>query len=281
MNDVNKEKMLDLLTAKATGRISEEEARQLKELEEMFSEFKDDHSFELAAAAIGLINLKTDEPLPAHLRNRILDDAEQYLVADAKDISEQKSSETEEYQKTLTFAPKRSIWQSLGWVFAAAACIALAVVIWNKPRVEYVQAPPPQITPTPTPNANEQRQQLLASSNDLVQKSWTDFDPKKPLNVRGDFVWSNSAQKGFARFQNMPVNDKSKETYQIWIFDETQKNPISAGVFDADQTGEIIIPMEAAIRVEKPTMIGITVEKPGGVMVSDLSKVMAVAKIET
>ena len=97
---------------------------------------------------------------------------------------------------------------------------------------------------------------LYLQTNDAVLSSWSDFDPKKPRNVEGDIVWSNSAQKGYLRFRNLPVNDKSKETYQLWIFDETQKNPISGGVFDANQAGEIIIPIDAAIKVEKPTMFG-------------------------
>jgi hypothetical protein len=153
-------------------------------------------------------------------------------------------------------------------------------ITYNRPKIEVAQ-PPQQATPTPTPSLVEQRLQFLASANDAAQQSWSDFDPKKPFNVEGDVAWSNAAQKGYMRFRNLPVNDKSKETYQVWIFDETQKNPISAGVFDVNEAGEIIVPMDAAIKVGKPTMVGITAEKPGGVMVSDLSKVMAVAKFST
>ncbi len=105
------------------------------------------------------------------------------------------------------------------------------------------------------------------------------MDPKKPRGVEGEVVWSNAQQKGFVRFRNLPVNDKTKETYQVWVFDASQKNPVSAGVFDVHQNGEVIVPMNAAIAIQKPTMIGITAEKPGGVMVSDLKNVMAVAKV--
>ena len=280
MNELEKEKMLDLLILKATGEITNEELEQLKKLEEVFPEFKDDISFEFAAAAISLVDLKPEDQMPAHLQSKILADAEKYFAPTEKETGNNSNGETEEFQKTFVFdQPKKSIWQSLGWLVAALACIALAVNIWityNRPK-EIVQNPPPQITPTPTPNLAEQRQQLIASGG-AAQKTWSDFDPKKPRNVEGDVVWSNTAQKGFVRFKNLPVNDKTKETYQIWIFDETQKNPVSGGVFDANEAGEIIIPMNAAIKVNKPVMVGITVEKPGGVMVSDLGKVMAVAK---
>ncbi len=43
MNELEQEKMLDLLILKATGEISKEESEQLKKLEETFPEFKDDH----------------------------------------------------------------------------------------------------------------------------------------------------------------------------------------------------------------------------------------------
>lgn len=284
MNDLDKEKMLDLLFAKATSGLSAEELEQLKTLEVVFPELKDDYSFELTAAAIGLINLKTDEPMPAHLHKKILADADKYIVLRKTKTSDVEFSENEKFQKTFAFEPKRSIWQSLGWLVAAAACIALAIVLWqtrNQPKTEYVQNPPQQITPTPTPNLAEQRQQLLASANDVVQRNWSDFDPKKPRNVQGDVVWSSTAQKGFIRFQNLPVNDKSKEAYQLWIFDESQKKPIDGGVFNANEAGEIIIPIDAKLEVKKPTMFAVTAEKPGGVVVSELGKVMAVAKIET
>ena len=281
MNDSDREKMLDLLFAKATTGLSAEESEQLRELEKAFPELKDDNSFELAAAAIGLINLKTDEPMPSHLRAKILDDADRFFVSGKEEAAE---SETEEFQKTFAFEPKRSIWQSLGWLVAAAACIALVIVLWlprNQPTIEEAEIVPQQVTPAPTPNLAEQRRALLASANDVVQRNWTEFNPKQPRNVQGDVVWSNSAQKGFIRFQNLPVNDKTKEAYQLWIFDETQKNPIDGGVFDADEAGEIVIPIDAKLEVKKPTMFAVTAEKPGGVVVSELGKVMAVAKIET
>lgn len=287
MNEVNKERMLDLLILKATGEITKEELEQLRKLEDTFPEFKDDTSYELATAAISLIDLKIEDQMPAHLQARILADADKYFGAAEKQTGTARNngSEQEEFQKTFAFEqPKRSIWQSLGWLVAAFACIALAVSLWttrNRLNENIADNPQQTVTPTPTqtPSLVEQRMQFMASANDAVVSSWSDFDPKKPRNVEGDVVWSNSAQKGYLRFKNLPVNDKSKETYQLWIFDETQKNPISGGVFDANQAGEIIIPIDAAIKVAKPTMFGITAEKPGGVMVSDLGKVMAVAKV--
>jgi anti-sigma-K factor RskA len=282
MNEQEKEKMLELLSDKAVFGLSDAEFAELAELEKNFPEFQDE-SFELAAATIGMMNLDTSEPMPAHLRTKIAADAEQYFAARKEVVSTaEPQAEKEEFQKTFAFEPKKSIWNWVGWAVAGFACVALAVNIWTtRLNVTDIAKNPP--TPTITPKIEltlaEQREQLLASATDAVQTTWGDFDPKKPKNVQGDVVWSNSTQKGFVRFRGLPVNDKSKETYQLWIFDDNQKQPIDAGIFDANEAGEIIIPIDAKLKVQKPKMFAVTAEKPGGVVVSPLEKVMAVAKI--
>jgi anti-sigma-K factor RskA len=289
MSEENKEKMLELLSDNAIFGLTEAELAELARFEKDFPELNDD-SLELAAASIGMLNLDTSEPMPAHLRTKIAADAEKYF-ASQKDVSavSETPAEKEELQKTFAFEPKRSIWQWLGWAVAAAACVVLAVNVYTtrrelseianntEQRIKELEKQIPPATPKLTPT--EERRQLLASSKDIVQSTWGDFDPKNPKNVRGDVVWSNSAQKGFVRLSNLPVNDKTKEQYQVWIFDENQKQPIDGGVFDANEAGEIIIPINAKLKVQKPIMFGVTAEKPGGVPVSDLKNVMAVAKV--
>lgn len=268
MNELESEKMLDLLIAKATCGLSEEETKLLRELEQTFPDLENDNSFELTAANISIANLETSEAMPAHLQAKILADADKHFV----------SAETEEFQKTFAFKPKRSVWQWLGWAFAAAACAVLAFNIWTtrlNPKVEKVYV---QITPTPTPPAKQQFEQLLAAA-DAVKTTMT--NPKDPSEVFGDVVWSDSAQKGFVRLRGVPVNDKTREQYQLWIVaaNQNEKTPVDGGVFDISETGEVIIPIDAKVKVEKPSAFAITAEKPGGVVVSKGEKVMAVAKL--
>ena len=290
MSEQEKEKMLELLSDNAVFGLSETELAELAELERNFPEFSDEsqeltQSLELSAAAIGMMNLDTSEPLPAHLRTKIASDAEKYFASRSNAeaaVSEPQTEKEEEFQKTFAFEPKRSIWQWLGWAIAAAACMVLAFNIYTTQQKLDEIARKAVPTPTATPiklTATQEREQLIASANDVVRSDWGDFNPKDPKNVQGDVVWSNSAQKGFVRFRNLPVNDKTKETYQLWIFDENQKQPIDGGVFDANEAGEIIIPIDAKLKVQKPKMFAVTAEKPGGVVVSPLKKVMAVAKV--
>jgi len=277
MNEQEKEKMLELLSDKAVFGLTETEIAELAELEKNFPELNDE-SFDRAAASISMINLDTSERMPAHLQSKITADAERYFAARQ---SESPVAE-EEFQKTFVFEPKRSIWQWLGWLVAALACIVLAVNIYTtqKKLDELAKATP---TPTATPKieltADQEREQLLASAKDAVKFNWSDFDPKNPKNIQGDVVWSNEKQKGFVHFSNLPANDKTQQTYQVWIFDKNQKNPVSGGTFDVDKNGEVFIPINTALKIQEPTMIGITAEKPGGVVVSDLKNVVAVAKV--
>lgn len=277
MNELEKEKMLDLLIAQATTGLSDEETKQLRELEKEFPELKNDDSFEAAAASFSIANLDTSEPLPANLQTEILADADKYFVSEKAESPE---AEGEEFQKTFVFErAKPSVWQWLGWAFAGLACVALAVNLWTArsyPKVETVYV---EKTPTPTPPANQQLEQLLASA-DVVKTALT--NPKNPNEVVGDVVWSDTAQKGFVRLRGVPVNDKAKEQYQLWIVAANQdaKTPIDGGVFDVNQSGEIIVPIDAKINVQKPAAFAVTAEKPGGVVVSSQGKVMAIGKVQ-
>jgi hypothetical protein len=277
MNELEKQKMLELLSDKAIFGLSEQELADFAEFEKNFPELNDD-SLESTAAKIGMINLDTSEQLPAHLRTKIIADADKYFASRKEFAAPEKP---EEFQKTFTFEPKSSILQWLGWAVAGLACVALAVTLWTtrqNPTDIAKNTPTPTITPKIELTAAQEREQLLASAKDAVQTNWSDFNPKEPKNVQGDVVWSNSLQKGFVRFRNLPTNDRNKETYQVWIFDKSQKNPVSGGTFDVNKDGEIIVPIDSALKIQEPTMVGVTAEKPGGVVVSDLKKVMAVAK---
>ncbi len=277
-----KEKMLELLSDKAVFGLTDAEFAELAKLEESFPELSDD-SFELAAASIGMLNLETKEPMPAHLQAKIAADAEQFFAShQAAVATSEPAAEKEEFQKVFAFEPQKSIWSWLGWAVAAAAGLILAVNIYTT-RIDPGNLAGGKPTPTSTPEIKltpaQEREQLLALAKDAVQSNWGDLDPTKPKNVQGDVVWSNSAQKGFVRFRNLPVNDKTKQTYQVWIFDKNQEKPVSGGTFDVNENGEVVVPIDSALKIKEPTMFGVTAEKPGGVVVSDLKNVMAVAKV--
>lgn len=75
----------------------------------------------------------------------------------------------------------------------------------------------------------------------------------------------------------------AKATYPCWICDQLQnpKTPLDGGIFDINSFGEVIMPINAKLKARNPKMFAITIEKPGGVVVSKAEKVAAPAKRET
>jgi len=293
MKNSEKERLLELLADKTIFGLSEKELMEFEKLKDNFPDWEEDISLELTAAMIGLSYLDTNDDLPANLRAKIFANAENFFSLN--DESRKTLNFNQQANKTIgslatsqsvgevaAVEPKSSAWQWLGWAFAAAACVALAVNLWltqfQKPT-EISKIPETIQTPTPELSIGQKREQLLASATDVVQIPLA--DPKNEKEILGDMVWSNSQQKGYARFRGLPANDIANETYQLWIVDETQnlKTPISGGVFDIKGIEETIVPINAQLIVKKPKMIAISKEKPGGVVVSEPDRIVAVAKI--
>lgn len=279
MNKDVQESLIDILTEKALFGL---DAAEMRSLESMLAEagINSDDSFDMAAAAVSLVDLNTDEPLPQHLYANIIASADQYFAANVADAA---PSAEPEYQKVLTFEPKRS-WSWLGWAFAGLAIVALAGNVWMT-RFTPIEVAGPGKPPATTPEKltpEQELAQLLASQASLTKASWGAGNMKDLKDIGGDVVWSDDKQTGFMRLRGLPVNDKSKETYQLWIFDKTQDKatPIDGGTFDVDKNGEVIIPIDAKLKAKGPELFAITVEKPGGVVVSKRDKIAALAKVE-
>ena len=286
MNELSKNRLLELLADQTIFGLVGEEFMELEQLKKQFPEWEKDLSFELTAAAIGLSSLEISEDIPTNLRTKIFASADEFfnqsdeLKQIVKSASQTEATADEAIQKTFEFKPQRPFWQWLGWAVAATACVALAINLWTtRPQNEIVQNPPPAQSPTPKLSAAQERAQLLSVASDAVKIPLA--DPKNTKEILGEMVWSNELQKGYARFSNLPANDIAKETYQLWIVDETQnpKTPVSGGVFDISAKGEVVIPIDPQLTIKKPAAIAVTVEKPGGVVVSGQEKVVAFAKI--
>ena len=282
MSQERQELLIDLLSAKAVYGLSEAEQAQLDALNEpgMADELL---SLEITAAAINITALSGGESMPAHLYSKIVDNADEYFPSAAKlpaePIVRQPSTATES-----NVASTGASWFGwLGWAAAAAACIALAFV-WFRPQPTQiaVNQPPPAQTPVALTPA-QQREQMMNSTPGVIRAAWGAGNVKEMEQLSGDIVWSDEKQTGYMRFKGLPVNDVQKETYQLWIFDKTQDKatPIDGGTFDVTSTGEVVVPINAKLKAQEPTMFAITIEKPGGVVVSKREKVAALAKVET
>ena len=208
-----------------------------------------DNELEQAAVVAALAFRKRDErehQMPHALRSRLLDAAPK---PNSGEVVYLKPRESAEQAKP---APAPARWfGATGW--AAAAVLALALVVIR-----------PDVSNEPS------RSELLAES-DVVQWDWrTENDATNGYEaVSGDVVWSDSAQAGYMRFSGLPVNNPAEAQYQLWIIDPARDDvPVDGGVFDA-QGGELVIPIQAKLAISDPKAFAITLEQPGGVVVSD------------
>lgn len=278
----------ELLYARATEGLTPEQAAELAALG-----VEDDVSFELAAAAIDLATL-APEPMPAHVADKILvaagirptGHATPTIPTTLAGVMPPQPARARPEPEPLRAPPHPDIVpirtrsrapMIAAWV-AAAAGIALAIgaVVWasRKPPevVEIVRTPAP-------PSPSEARAQLLASATDLVTLAWTATEDPAGKAAKGDVVWSPSKQEGYMRFVGLLPNDPTKSQYQLWIFDKTRddKYPVDGGVFDVTSSGEVIVKISKQLPVAEPVLFAVTVEPPGGVVVSRRERIVVTA----
>ena len=126
------------------------------------------------------------------------------------------------------------------------------------------------------------RRQALASQRFVLQRNWAPAGDPAGREVTGDVVWDARTQRGYLRFVGLRRNDPSSEQYQLWIFDgrRDERYPVDGGVFDVRTEGsEVIVPIRASLPVGSPLAFAVTIERPGGVVVSERTRVVVIARV--
>ncbi len=174
--------------------------------------------------------------------------------------------------------PRVDIFGRMGWL-AAAACLAIAFAGVRESRQLQKQVVALKAEKAP-PDYLALRKAMLSQGNALKPVDWTPTAYPGMQTVSGDVVWSDAKQEGYMRFVGLPANDPRQQVYQLWIFAANQEetHPVDGGVFNVNANGEVIIPITAKLFVERPSLFAITIEKPGGVVVSKRDKLALIAK---
>jgi Anti-sigma-K factor rskA len=290
------EAMVDLLIKQVTEGLSPAEQRALDVLDsETASAYARD--LERAAAAVTLaasapVGGAKEPPLPAGLAKALAQQASAHFASVDKvgDIAAARLSKADPARASVTSAPRANRYGGYGWL-AAAACLVLAIFGWERSPsppvvpVAEVPTPAPEIAapavPPATPTPAEERAALLAKSDSLKIPLAATKDPAA-AGMSGDVVWDPVTQRGFLHFAGLAANDPAVHQYQIWIFDagRDKRYPVDGGVFDVPaNTAEVVIPIRATLMVRKPAAFAVTVEKPGGVVVSGREHVVALGAI--
>jgi hypothetical protein len=267
------EVMLDLLIKQVTEGLSPEEQRELDVLDnEIASAFARD--LERAAAAISVAGTGQPEPMPAALRSRIEAQLQAAMAATAAASGEgdgRDGSGASSTVRAIGTAPRVRTRSTAGW-WAAAACLVLAVLGW-------LRSPPVQ-GPGAAPTPAQQREALLASPGAQQIQLEATAEPAA-AGAKVDVVWDPRSQRGFARFVGLKPNDPAQHQYQLWIFDgdRDQRYPVDGGVFNVPPNADqVVVPIRAQLPVHAAKAFAVTIEQPGGVVVSGREHVVAIGK---
>ena len=148
----------------------------------------------------------------------------------------------------------------LGW-WAAAACLVLAVFGW-------LRAPHPLSGAAATPA--EERAALLARPDSVEIPLSATKDPAA-AGVTGDVVWNPATQRGFLRFVGLRPNDPACSSTRCGFSTARATSAIrwTGGCSMYPRTPrEVLVPIRAAVPVHAAKAFAVTIEKPGGVVVS-------------
>jgi anti-sigma-K factor RskA len=132
-------------------------------------------------------------------------------------------------------------------------------------------------------DAVTRRAELLASATDAIRLDWNASEDPAAVEATGDVVWSKSRQEGYLRFERLEPNDPTRAQYQLWIFDPTRADweakPVDGGVFDVSAEGEVVVPIDAKLEIRDTAMFAVTLEVPGGVVVSERERIVLAAAL--
>ena len=210
-----------------------------------------DESLALTAAAVALAlgTAGKIEPLPDSLRGKLETDAGRHFASPLFVATQPR--------------PTAKAWRyvaAAGWLSAAASWFLVATLI--RPTPNSLDKPDVRVEPVGWTAP------LKASDHPLAR------------NARGELVWNQASQKGTLRLNGLAGLDPKNGIYQLWIFDAKRdpRYPIDGGTFLVSNSSTItVVPVRATLPVSEPTLFAITLEPPGGVVVSDRQRIMLTA----
>ena len=260
-----RERADELLISRALGTLDREERIELDALLQIDPSLDDDR-FELVAASLDLALDGDEMPMPDSLRHKVQSDADVFFG-----VHQRASIRPLPVRRAAGPRPRQATaWQGLA---TAAVLLLLVWVGWSlRPGGEATVAQ----DPSPAEIYAE-----AASDPQKFQWDWVGLEDPTVGQVSGDVVWSSNIQQGAMKIGGLAANDPSEFQYQLWIFDKDrpEATPVDGGVFDVPPgSDEVIVPIDAKLPVDTPYLFAVTVERPGGVVVSDRSRIAILAQ---
>lgn len=227
-----------------------------------------DREFDAIVGALAAGFSEIDEPLPDRVFGRLEAEAKWFVRPPVAFQPVRQSPQAVDDALESMSPVTRSIMGPLGWLGWAAAAIAavLAVMVWTGGEVYRGAA---------------SRDALLAQG--AVQVSWQPWSDEtstsETAEATGEVIWSDDLQSGVMVFRDLPRLDDA--VYQLWIVDAERgfEQRISGGIFNG-APGEIAVPIEPRLAVNRAAAFAITIEKPGGTWVSEMDRKALIATVQ-
>ena len=264
-NHESAERFLELMSERSLYGLDDASEETFQSLSDSHPELDPD-AFDRAASAVQLASIDTMYPLPTELRAKLEANATGFVAA-SRSMGEQ----TRDWPRAVSSPPRPEpkSTSAMGWTGWLAAAAVLAFFLLQRGGNGF----------EPT----EMRSDLMARADDLVQVRWSSTEDDLGQNASGEVVWSSARGEGYMTFRDLEGNDPSVNQYQLWIFDKDRSDayPVDGGVFDIPAgSDEVVVPIDAKLGVDEPTLFAITLEKPGGVVVSSRERLVLVAAVE-
>lgn len=268
------DRWFELLAQRATEGLSEGDQHEFDAMSGAYSASEVDELERAAASLAEALALPDEvETMPEDVRQRLGVVADRWIEA----------------QTPASIPIERGrggVMPWVGWAVAAAAILVAFVI--NLPQAK-------------APVSAATHRLALIESGKAAEGSWLSLD-KSPLaapaphrfdkGIAGDVVWNETDDEGYMRISGLAPNDPTKYQYQLWVFDATRppgeqyadaplpilkQYPVDGGVFDVTSTGEVVIPIDAKLPVGSAAIFAVTVEPPGGSVVSQRDVVFLAA----
>lgn len=214
-----------------------------------------DLTAELAAAAVVLARLDPGglPDLPPALAARVEREARRHLRPPGSPVR-----------------TRPAAWRRVGpWLGWAAAAAALAVLVLDRPGAPPPEAPPPVASNLPADPPRAAPSALLVATEHPLARG-----------AGGSVAWDQARQEGTLRVDGLAPVDPRSGCYQLWIFDATRdgRYPVDGGTFLVDRaTTGGVVGIRPRIPIRRPTLFAVTLEPPGGVVVSDRDRLLLTA----
>ncbi len=253
LSDVELFRAQELLILRATEGLDVGGEAELTELG-----IDDLDAFDLAAAAIQASTLAVVDEMPAELDDLIVARGLE-LVSNKALTAPAVPAVAAQLPERTAISPPQAPRQrpSRRWRQALVATASLAAAA---AAIGYAT------TRSPTPTSS--------SASDLRDHHG---DAKRfTLMPIGNVVWSDEKQAGRVHFDALPVNDRARQRYQLWVVDRDRdpKFPVDGGLFDSSGAA-IDVPFTVHLPIGSAIGFVVTLEDARGAVVSRREHVIA------